>query len=57
MGTVAVFPLRMVRACIKHPLSRVVWRGNQYQTLSVIYGRLAPAFPLRAMLHATKLGD
>jgi hypothetical protein len=51
---VATFPLRMVRACVKFPLSRITWRGNQYCTYSVIYGRLAPAFPLRATLHATK---
>ena len=48
----ATFPLRMVRACVKHPLSRTEWRGNQYFTYAVIYGRLAPAFPLRAILQS-----
>jgi hypothetical protein len=47
---IAVFPLRMVRACIKFPQSRIHWRGNQFYSRQIVYGSLAPGWQPRALL-------
>ena len=51
---IAKFPLKMVRACLKYPLSRASFKNNQYFAAQVVFGRLAPAFPLRARVNYDK---